>query len=134
MHEGQICEKCEKPMVLKQGRNGPFMACSGYPDCKNTKSIAHETKISETPCPSCGGKLSLKQSRRGAFWGCVNYPDCTFISKFEPTTKKCEEEGCDGLLATRTYRNKNVYECIKCKNRTPNEDIVEEENVQTEKK
>lgn len=132
--EGQVCEKCGKPMVLKQGRNGPFMACSGYPDCKNTKSIAHETKISETPCPSCGGKLSLKQSRRGPFWGCVNYPDCTFISKFEPTTKKCEEKGCDGVLATRTYRNKNVYECIKCKNRTPNEDIVEEDVKHTEEK
>lgn len=117
------CEKCGKDMVVKNGRNGKFLACSGYPDCKNTKSLDHESKTSETPCPDCGGKLLLKQSRRGAFWGCENYPKCTFISKFEPTTIKCREEGCDGLLAQRTYRNKEVYECIKCKARTPKEEI-----------
>ena len=117
------CEKCGKDMVVKNGRNGKFLACSGYPDCKNTKSLDHESKTSDTPCPNCGGKLLYKQSKRGAFWGCKNYPKCTFISKFEPTTIKCKEEGCDGLLAERTYRNKEVYECIKCKTRTPREDI-----------
>jgi len=117
------CEKCGKDMVVKNGRNGKFLACSGYPDCKNTKSLDHESKTSDTPCPDCGGKLLYKQSKRGAFWGCENYPKCTFISKFEPTSIKCKEEGCDGLLAGRTYRNKEVYECIKCKARTPREDI-----------
>jgi len=115
----QKCEKCGKDMIVKNGRNGKFLACSGYPECKNTKSIAHESKTSEVPCPECGGKLVWKQSRRGAFWGCENYPKCKFISKFEPTTLKCKEEGCDGVLAQRTYRNKEVYECIKCKKRTP---------------
>ena len=116
------CDKCGKDMVIKNGRNGQFLACSDYPDCKNTKSINVEEKISETPCPDCGGKISLKNSRRGPFWGCENYPDCKFISKFEPTTIKCKEKGCkNGLLAERTYRNKDVYECVKCKARTPRE-------------
>ena len=119
----EVCEKCGKEMVIKNGRNGQFLACSGYPDCKNTKSINVEKKVSKTPCPECGGELSLKNSRRGAFWGCSNYPKCKFISKFEPTTIKCDQEGCDGVLAPRTFRGKEVYECVKCKHRTPKEDI-----------
>ncbi len=120
----EICDKCGKEMIVKTGRNGQFLACSDYPDCKNTKSINVEETTSETPCPDCGGKISQKNSRRGPFWGCENYPDCKFISKFEPTTIKCKEKGCtNGLLAERTYRNKDVYECVKCKARTPREDI-----------
>ncbi|MDY0121323.1 MAG: type I DNA topoisomerase [Sulfurimonas sp.] len=116
------CDKCGKDMVVKSGRNGKFLACSGYPDCKNTKSLESETKTSDVACPDCGGKLLWKQSRRGAFWGCENYPKCKFISKFEPTTIKCKQEACDGVLAERTYRNKEVYECVKCKTRTPREE------------
>jgi len=117
------CDKCGKDMLIKNGRNGQFLACSDYPDCKNTKSINVEEKVSETPCPDCGGKISLKNSRRGPFWGCEGYPECKFISKFEPTTIKCKEKGCkNGLLAERTYRNKDVYECVKCKARTPREE------------
>ncbi len=116
------CDKCGNDMVIKNGRNGQFLACSDYPDCKNTKSINIEEKLSTTPCPDCGGKISLKNSRRGPFWGCEAYPECKFISKFEPTTIKCKEKGCKkGLLAERTYRNKDVYECVKCKARTPRE-------------
>lgn len=119
----EVCDKCGKEMVVKNGRNGQFLACSNYPTCKNTKSINVEEKVSDVPCPDCGGKISLKNSRRGPFWGCENYPKCKFISKFEPSKYKCSEAGCDGTLAKRTYRNKEVYECIKCKKRTPAEDI-----------
>ncbi|MEJ2415058.1 MAG: type I DNA topoisomerase [Sulfurimonas sp.] len=119
------CDKCGGDMVIKNGRNGQFLACANYPECKNTKSIQVEEKVSETPCPDCGGKLSLKNSRRGPFWGCENYPDCKFISKFEPTTIKCTQDGCDGVLAPRTFRNKEVYECVKCKTNTPREEIDE---------
>ncbi|MBL0709201.1 MAG: type I DNA topoisomerase [Sulfurimonas sp.] len=115
----QICEKCGKEMIVKNGRNGKFLACSGYPDCKNTKSLDIESKKSKAPCPECGGEISLKNSKRGSFWGCSNYPDCKFISKFEPTTIKCKEKGCNSVVAERTYRNKDVYECVKCKARTP---------------
>ena len=121
------CDKCGSDMIVKNGRNGKFLACSNYPDCKNTKSIDIETKVSETPCPDCGGTISLKNSRRGPFWGCNNYPECKFISKFEPTTIKCKEKGCKGVLAPRTYRNKEVYECVKCKARTPREVETTEE-------
>ncbi len=117
------CDKCSSDMVIKNGRNGEFLACSNYPECKNTKSINVEEKNSQTPCPDCGGTISLKNSRRGAFWGCNNYPECKFISKFEPTTIKCKEKGCTGVLAPRTYRNKEVYECVKCKDRTPRDEI-----------
>lgn len=120
---GEICDKCGKEMVLKSGRNGQFLACSGYPECKNTKSISVEEKTSNTPCPECGGKISLKNSRRGPFWGCENYPKCKFISKFEPTALKCKQEGCDGVLAQRVFRGKEIYECIKCKTKTPVEEI-----------
>jgi len=118
----EICDKCGSPMVIKNGRNGKFLACSAYPKCKNTKPYG-DVKEAAVPCPECGGKLHYKQSKRGAFWGCENYPTCKFISKFEPTSKKCTQEGCDGVLAQRTYRGKEVYECVKCKERTP----VEEE-------
>ena len=118
------CDKCGSDMIVKNGRNGQFLACSNYPDCKSTKSINVEEKTSETPCPDCGGAISLKNSRRGPFWGCNNYPECKFISKFEPTTIKCKEKGCKGVLAPRTYRNKEVYECVKCKARTPREEEV----------
>ena len=117
------CDKCSSDMVVKNGRNGKFLACSNYPECKNTKSINVEEKNSQTPCPDCGGTISLKNSRRGAFWGCNNYPECKFISKFEPTTIKCKKKGCTGVLAPRTYRNKEVYECVKCKDRTPRDEI-----------
>ncbi len=121
-HSEEKCDKCGSDMVVKNGRNGQFLACSAYPKCKNTKPLNSNLKISEIPCPQCGGKLIYRQSKRGAFWGCENYPDCKFISKFEPTELKCKEEGCDGLLAKRTYRGKEVYECIKCKNHTPVQD------------
>jgi DNA topoisomerase-1 len=121
----EVCEKCGSPMVIKSGRNGQFLACSAYPECKNTKTLNQEIKFSEVPCPDCGGKLMWRQSRRGAFWGCESYPKCKFISKFEPSLHKCEVEGCGGALAPRTYRNKEIFECTKCKNRTPNETASE---------
>ena len=117
------CDKCGEDMVIKNGRNGKFLACSAYPDCKNTKPLDDgNAPTSDVPCPDCGGKLLFRRSRRGAFWGCEKYPDCKFISKFEPTLKKCEEPECGGSLAKRTYRNNEVYECVKCKNRTPQEE------------
>ena len=119
----EVCDKCGSPMVIKMGRNGKFLACSAYPECKNTRPL-EAPKAAAVPCPECGGKLLFRQSRRGAFWGCENYPKCKFISKFEPTDKRCDQEGCDGLLAQRTYRDKEVYECLKCKHRTPLEEEV----------
>jgi DNA topoisomerase-1 len=122
----EVCDKCGSPMVIKNGRNGKFLACSAYPKCKNTRPL-EAAKEAAVACPDCGGKLFYRQSRRGAFWGCENYPKCKFISKFEPTDKKCDQEGCNGVLAQRTYRGKEVYECVKCKHRTPLQEQAEGE-------
>ncbi len=79
----EICEKCAKPMVIKWGRKGKFMACSGWPDCKNAKSIS-----TNVPCPQClQGKLVQRRSKMGkgrSFFGCTRYPDCNFIANRLP--------------------------------------------------
>ncbi|WP_200762815.1 type I DNA topoisomerase [Nitrosophilus alvini] len=110
----QICDKCGAPMVVKQGPRGKFLACSAYPKCKNTKPLNDPKKLS-VKCPECGGEILERYSKRGKFFGCSNYPECKFISKYEPTEKKCEK--CGYMTAKRTYRGKEVYECIKCKHK-----------------
>ncbi len=78
----EVCDKCGKPMVIKFGRFGKFMACSGYPDCKNIKNI--DVKM-EAKCPKCGGDIMQKRSkRRTTFYGCSNYPDCDFSTPDKP--------------------------------------------------
>lgn len=110
------CEKCGSDMIKKVGRNGEFIACSNYPECKNTKSLNQNNITIDVKCPECGGDILEKRSRRGNFFGCSNYPKCTFISKYLPTNeKKCPK--CGYMVAKRTYRDKEVYECIKCKER-----------------
>ena len=105
-------------MVIKNGRNGKFLACSNYPKCKNTKSLIQPEKL-DVKCPKCGGDLLERRSRRGIFYGCANYPKCDFISKFKPTNKKCPK--CGSLMAQRTFRKKEIYECInnECKHKIP---------------
>jgi DNA topoisomerase-1 len=112
----EVCDKCGAPMVLKAGRNGKFLACSNYPKCKNTRSLIPLVKL-DIPCPKCGSELLERKSRRGLFYGCSAYPKCDFISTYKPTEKKCPE--CDMPMARRTYRKKEIYECVnaKCKHR-----------------
>ncbi|MBR5922193.1 MAG: type I DNA topoisomerase [Clostridia bacterium] len=87
-----ICEKCGRKMVERTGRFGKFLACPGYPECKNTKPMP-ENEIKE-PCPVCGGKLIKKVSKKGnKFYGCSNYPKCNFASPGIPTGEKCSECG-----------------------------------------
>lgn len=86
-----ICEKCGKPMVVKFGRYGKFIACSGYPDCKNIVKMVSKIGV---PCPKCGGDVIVKKTKRGRdFYGCSNYPNCDFVSWNQPTTEKCPECG-----------------------------------------
>lgn len=119
-----VCEKCGKAMIKKVGRNGAFLACSGYPKCKNTKSLGakKERKIIEgVKCPKCGGDIVERMSRRGKFYGCGNYPKCKFVSNGEPTNKKCKS--CDnkgeskGMLALKETKTKKYLECLDCKNK-----------------
>ena len=88
----QVCEKCERPMVIRGGRNGRFIACSGFPDCKNTKPLTIGIK-----CRECNvGELAERKSKRGIFFGCTNYPDCKFAVNTKPIANPCPD--CDGIL------------------------------------
>ena len=105
-------------MLKKFWINGEFIACSGYPKCKNTKSLTDKAQahsVEGVVCPECEGEIVKRFSRRGAFYGCKNYPKCTFISKFEPIKEKCPQ--CGGISVEREYRKKQVRECLKCKHR-----------------
>ena len=85
------CEKCGRMMVVKTGRFGKFLACPGYPECKNTKPLVVETNAK---CPVCGGKVIQKKSKRGyTFFGCDNYPNCNFMTWDKPTDEVCPQCG-----------------------------------------
>ncbi|PIE33450.1 DNA topoisomerase I [candidate division KSB3 bacterium] len=113
----ETCEKCGKPMVLKRGRFGTFLACSGYPDCKNTKKIAQgkngektvkEVIETDEICEKCGSKLVIRDGRYGKFTACSNYPKCKYI-KPQRTGVKCPEKDCDGELIQRRGRNRRTF-------------------------
>jgi DNA topoisomerase-1 len=97
-----VCEKCGKPMVKKLGRFGYFLACSGFPECRNTKSIPL------AKCPKCGGDIVARKNRgRGKeFYGCTNYPECDFISHYKPINQSCPQ--CGQFLVEK-YDKKNGY-------------------------
>ena len=85
------CDKCGRMMVIKKGRYGTFLACPGYPECKNAKPIVEELDV---PCPKCGGKILVKRSKKGKkFFGCSNYPECDFVSWNEPIKESCSKCG-----------------------------------------
>lgn len=107
----EICELCGKPMVIKSGRFGEFMACSGYPECKNTKAIVEKTGVH---CPDCGSDIVAKRGRSGKlFYGCSNYPECKRAFWYKPTDRKCPE--CGSILLERNSKNaKYVCSNDKC--------------------
>jgi len=115
----QICEECERPMVIKTGRYGPFLSCSGYPECNATKRIVNTIGI---PCPTCGGDIISRRSKKGrTFYGCSNYPECTFITGRRPLAPLCPS--CQGLLvAARGDR----AECTNCDFKSLISEIEEE--------
>lgn len=94
---GETCELCGKPMVLKMGRFGEFIACSGYPECKNTKPIV---KTIDVNCPKCGKDIVARKSKKGkVFYGCSGYPDCDQSYWYKPVNKKCPK--CGALLVEK---------------------------------
>ena len=128
---GEACPECGNELVKRKGRFGEFIACSNFPKCKYTKNISKNTKktpvsLEGVKCPECGGDIVERVSRRGKFYGCSNYPNCKFVSAYEPVNKKCPK--CGYLMAKRTYRKKDIYECIKCKHRE-DMDIKEEQTA-----
>ena len=103
---GELCEKCGKPMVIKHGRFGDFVACTGYPECKNTKPIV---KTIDVKCPKCGKDIVVRKSRKGRiFYGCSGYPDCDQVFWNKPVNKKCPK--CGSLLVEKKGKD-TKYAC-----------------------
>ena len=106
-----VCEKCGRTMVIKSGRFGKFLACPGYPSCKNTKPVP-EDEVKE-PCPKCGAKLVKRISKKGKkFFGCSNYPKCDFASPGVPTGEVCKECGSYIIKGLRGRKYCMNSECV----------------------
>lgn len=105
----EVCDKCGKPMLIKWGRHGRFMACSGYPECKNTKPLESErnelpAELSEEKCPNCGKDMVMKIGKFGKFLACSGYPECK-TAKAIATGVKCPLDGGD-IVERRSKRGK----------------------------
>jgi len=112
----RVCEKCGKPMLIKQGKYGAFYACSGYPECKNTQSVVSnnggETTGVNCPEEGCGGTLVQRKSKRGKiFYGCSNFPNCNFAVWDKPVAKECPECGARFLLEKTTKKQGAFQAC-----------------------
>lgn len=104
-----ICEKCGRNMVIKYGRFGKFLACPGFPECRNTKPILKKTGAL---CPKCKGDIVEKKSKKGRiFYGCNNYPKCDFMTWDKPIQRKCPQ--CGNNLAEKGNRKNKIIYCLK---------------------
>ena len=108
----EICDKCGSKMLIKNGRFGKFLACSGFPKCKNTKPFLDKIGIS---CPEegCSGEIIRKKTKKGRmFYGCSNYPKCSFITWNKPVNKRCPK--CNSILLISNNKKSGLY--FKCSN------------------
>ena len=105
-----VCDVCGRPMVKKLGRYGFFLACTGFPECKNTKPVP----LATCPRPGCGGQIVARKRKRGRgreFYGCTNYPTCDFVTYFKPTDSPCPK--CGWFLVEKEDRQRGTYKsCI----------------------
>ena len=114
----EVCEKCGKPMVIKWGRNGYFLACSGYPECRNTKeytrnadgtlTVQPTTRPSDQVCPTCGSPMVIRRGRFGEFLACSRYPDCKTTSPISLGVA-CPRPGCGGYLTEKRSRRGKIF-------------------------
>lgn len=104
----EICEECGRNMVIKWGRYGKFLACPGFPECRNTKPLLVSIGV---PCPDCGNEIVERRSRRGrTFYGCSTYPECEFTSWQRPVNAKCPQ--CSSILVERNRRGQGpIWVC-----------------------
>ncbi|MEW6274307.1 MAG: type I DNA topoisomerase [Bacillota bacterium] len=106
----EVCAECGRKMVVKMGRYGKFLACPGFPECRQTKPLSASTGI---PCPHCAGELVERRSKKGRrFYGCSRYPECDFVVFDVPSTEKCPE--CAGLMVVKGRRD-GIWR-LKCLN------------------
>ncbi len=116
----EVCDKCGRPMVIRWGRNGRFLACSGYPECKNTRPLEEPepARVTDELCEKCGSPLVVKQGRYGVFLACSRFPERK-VTKPLRTGVLCPMEGCTGTMVQRqSRRGKIFYSCSeypKCK-------------------
>jgi DNA topoisomerase-1 len=105
-----VCELCGRPLVKKLGRYGFFLACTGFPECKNTKPVP----LAPCPRPDCGGQIVARKRKRGRgreFYGCSNYPACDFVTYFKPTDSHCPK--CGWFLVEKEDKQRGTYKsCI----------------------
>lgn len=109
---GEDCELCNHPMVFKMGKYGKFMACSNFPDCRNTKPIVKEIGVT---CPKCDkGQIIERRSnkKKHLFYGCGTYPECDFVSWDKPIGRKCPK--CEGMLVEKKLKKGVQVQCISC--------------------
>lgn len=107
---GEVCPKCGKPMVIKNGRYGKFEACSGYPECKYIKPKEKAPQVEVCDCPKCGGKIVERKTKRGkVFYGCSNFPKCKVAVWDKPTGELCPE--CHSLLVAD---KEGIVKCSGC--------------------
>ncbi|NRD78862.1 type I DNA topoisomerase [Bacillus sp. BRMEA1] len=108
---GEDCEVCGNPMVFKMGRYGKFMACSNFPDCRNTKPIVKEIGVT---CPNCkeGTIIERKSKKKRLFYGCSRFPECDFISWDKPLPRSCPK--CEGLLVEKKLKKGVQVQCTAC--------------------
>ena len=104
----EVCEKCGRNMVIKMGRFGKFLACPGFPDCRNTKPLLQEIGVS---CPQCSeGQVVLRRSKKGrSFYGCSLFPECDFVSWDKPLAQKCPK--CNSYMTLKSAKGSNKSVC-----------------------
>jgi len=119
----EICEKCGKPLVYKLGRFGKFLACSGFPDCRNTKPIVKDIGVT---CPKCKeGHVVERRSKKGrVFYGCDRYPECDFVSWDKPSAKPCPS--CGSMMVEKRNKQGTRLQCTSCDHQEPVEEPEEE--------
>ncbi|MVO99170.1 type I DNA topoisomerase [Paenibacillus lutrae] len=107
----EICEKCGKHLVYKMGRFGKFLACSGFPDCRNTKPIIKDIGVT---CPKCKeGKVVERRSKKGRiFYGCDHYPECDFVSWDKPVAQPCPS--CGSMMIEKRTKTAVNHQCVEC--------------------
>ncbi|MCL6458396.1 MAG: topoisomerase DNA-binding C4 zinc finger domain-containing protein, partial [Gorillibacterium sp.] len=121
----EICEKCGKHLVYKMGRFGKFLACSGFPECRNTKPIVKNTGVT---CPTCHeGHIIERRSKKGRiFFGCDRYPVCDFVSWDRPFGEDCPV--CGSMMIVKNTKNGPVIHCTKCDYTRAQQDESDEES------
>lgn len=121
---GEICEKCGKPMIIKRGPYGKFLACSAYPECKSTKPYLEKIGLA---CPKCGtGQVIQKKSKKAVFYGCDRYPECDFTSWHRPIDKKCQFCGSP-MVVKYTKSGKGYTQCMNACTKKKQEEEPESE-------